>query len=381
MGAADLIPGISGGTVAFIMGFYDRLIESIKTFNASSLKLLFTCQWRSFFRATSWDFLLPLLIGILFSFVVLANLFQFVLNHEVYRLYFYSSFMGLIFASFLFCVRQVKEWSRLKFMALFLGCLAAYLLTGVEGGKMAGEYAIKISPPPSLTTAKIENYQPENELLTHLSAETLGIMLAKERIGSDTPVYTHQGILLGQVSDFIIPYRFFRLDPWLMACGAIAICALLLPGISGSYLLTLLGAYSIVIGALADLVMHAKQGKMDEESFFILLSLAIGIIGGLLLFARVISWLLAHYHDLTVALLSGFMIGAIGSIWPFWSYSYLLSPLKLEKGIQLVPVAPIGLTTIELPYLMYSLLFFILGFLLVLVLEYFSYVLSRKVRS
>ncbi|MFI5343105.1 MAG: undecaprenyl phosphate translocase family protein, partial [Chlamydiales bacterium] len=132
-----------------------------------------------------------------------------------------------------------------------------------------------------------------------------------------------------------------RLSGWLIFCGMVAVCALLLPGISGSYLLTLLGVYPMVIGALADWVSHLKQGIFDFDSFEILLNLGLGILIGAALFARLLSWLLKAYPNLSLAILSGFMIGALPSVWPFWSYTSILLPMKLEKGPQLLALDPI----------------------------------------
>lgn len=364
MGTADLVPGISGGTIAFMMGFYDELLTSLKTLNKTSLKLFFTFQWKALSRTVAWRFLLPLVSGILFAFVVLANFFHFILGHEQYRVYLYAGFLGLILASFIFCVRQIKAWKWRYGMGLLMGAIIAYNLTDPRlPSELEGEYAIAWHQSASVS---LFNYDVQSQQITHLSKETLAGMLAKKIASADTSIYDQNGEIVGVLGEFVQPHYGYRLDPWLMLCGAIAICALLLPGISGSYLLTLLGVYPLVIAALAEFVAGLKQASFDQEAFFILFSLGIGILAGVMLFARFVSWLLNTYHDATVATLSGFMIGALRSVWPFWSYSYMIQPLKPAKGLQLVAINPIWPET----DVGYACLAFVVGFALVFIVEY-----------
>jgi putative membrane protein len=279
MGSADLVPGISGGTVAFIMGFYEPLIESLKTINVNSLKLLVTFQFKRFSKAFAWRFLVPLGCGIATAFIMLAGLFHQILGDPTYRVYLYAVFFGLVVASFIFCAKQVKVWNATRIAVLVIGAVIAHLLTSSSA-------------------------VPEVPLEAHGVQSVIG----------------------------------WGIDWWLVVCGAIAITAMLLPGISGSYLLTLLGAYAMVIGALVDFIQALKQLQFDQEAFFVLLSLAIGIVFGLVLFVRAISWLLKHQHDLMIAALVGFMIGSLRAVWPFWSYEYVVNPLKPSKGPQLQPL-------------------------------------------
>lgn len=251
MGAADLVPGISGGTIAFIMGFYYPLLESLKTINSQTGQLLLKGQLKPFFQQIAWKFLLPLGAGIASSFVLLSGFIHFILSHEIYRTYLYAFFTGLVVASTLFCFRQIREW-RFSYVAMLLvGAVIAFLFTGPQ-------------------------------------VATVGM-------------YTSIAFV----------------DPWLILCGAMAISAMLLPGISGSYLLTLLGIYPAAIGALAHFISSLKAGHFDVVAFSLLLSLFIGIVGGLFSFARVVSWLLRGYPNATLSLLTGFMIGGIRSVWPF----------------------------------------------------------------
>ncbi len=303
MGCADIVPGISGGTVAFIMGIYSNLIESIKSVNVYTLC---TGRFKDFFTRIAWKYLLALLSGIAFSLATLAHFIDYVLGHETYRILLYSGFLGLILASALFCAKLVKQWRFPHLMSLFVGALAAYLLTGSTVGASEASYRA-----------------------------------------------TH------------------GLDPWIILCGAIAVSAMLLPGISGSYLLTILGTYSVVIGALADFVRN-----FDLSAFYILASMLIGIVIGALLFSHVVSWLLKHFHDMTIALLTGFMIGALKSVWPFWTYGYVF----LEKGPQLIVLEPILPDAASLLFCA-ALAFALLGFAAVFALEHMAMARKRPLQG
>lgn len=368
MGAADLVPGISGGTIAFIMGFYHPLLESIKTLNIDNFKLLLRGQFRIFFQRVAWPFLITLLAGMCVSFLTLSYLIHSILEHEVYRIYFYSIFLGLIVASFGFCMNQIKKWGFNLMAGLWVGVAIAYVLTGplLFPKSSQGEYALKIELSDS--GFLLTNYDSHLKLLKHLSSSTLGGMVSKNVISLQTEVYDAEGRRMGNVEDFIEPYQGIKLDVWLILCGALAICALLLPGISGSYILTLLGTYPLIIGALSDLTIGLTSFSFDGEAFYILLNLGLGIGTGLLLFTRLISWLLNHYHDLTLSLLAGFMLGAMRTVWPFWSYQYAISPLRLERGVQLELLEPY-LPSLNHPIFYQAIPFFIAGMALIYVLQ------------
>lgn len=370
MGAADLVPGISGGTIAFIMGFYGPLLESLKSFNYQSFKYLLTGQWRAFLQSTHWKFLLTLIAGIATAFLLFAGFIQFVLGHEFYRSYLYAAFLGLILGSFYFCIKQVVKWTMYESLGLAVGAVCAYCLTTISTSQapLQGSYAVKIDL--KYRSSELANYK--DGVLTNLTEEALGVLAAKGMIESTTLVYDENGQLLGQVAELAaFPHTSSWLNGWLIFCGMVAVCALLLPGISGSYLLTLLGVYPMVIGALADWVSHLKQGLFDFDSFEILLNLGLGILIGALLFARFLSWLLKAHPNLSLAILSGFMIGALPSVWPFWSYASILLPMKLEKGPQLLALDPVWPSWFSSQAYL-ALLWMIAGCLLVIGIEFLA---------
>jgi putative membrane protein len=377
MGVADLVPGISGGTIAFILGFYHPLLESLQTLNGSAFQCLWKGEWREFSQRVAWRFLLTLLAGILTAFICLANFFHFILADEVYRIYLYAIFLGLILASFVFCLRQIKVWKGRMILGLCVGAFAAYLLTNTTlTPTTEGEFAVPIEIDAHEIT--LRNYDSSHHLLTGLSSQALGVLLAQGLLQNNTPVYNQQHVLVGIVGEFVVPYRISFFNGWLVFCGALAICALLLPGISGSYILTLLGVYPTVIEALVEFLNSLGHASFNTEAFAVLWSLGLGIGIGALGFARVLSWLLHHYPNQSLALLSGFMIGAIRSVWPFWSYEYMIIPFKVSKGPQLVAMHPF-IPSWNSPLMWQAILCAAIGFVFILALD--AYVKRKREHS
>lgn len=369
MGAADIVPGISGGTIAFIMGFYSRLLDSVKTFNLQAFTALVQFRVRDFLAVIAWRFLLPLFCGVALSFILLAKFFDSILNHDVYRVYFYSIFLGLIVASVYFCAKQISEWKPAYWFGLTIGIITAVFLTGASLKSFVEEplYDVKIILSESHNAA---NYDVSKQMLLNVPESVIVAMAAKGIVHHDSLLYSHS-------TKRTISVRAFEaarpevsvVNWWIVGCGSIAICAMLLPGISGSYLLSILGVYGIVIGALADLVEAAKTFVIDFDALQILASMMLGIIAGGLVFSRFVSWLLTNFRDLTIATLTGFMVGALRSVWPFWSSQYILNPLKLDKGLQL-QILDIQMPSVVSLDFFYSVLCMIAGFLLVIVVEY-----------
>lgn len=173
-----------------------------------------------------------------------------------------------------------------------------------------------------------------------------------------------------------VPVSYF--DGWLFLCGVLAVCALLLPGISGSYVLTLLGVYPVVIEALVEFLRGLASFSWNKEAFIILWSLGLGIIWGGIGCARALSALMRHYPQQSLVLLSGFMIGAIRAVWPFWTYTYAVSSIKPHKGAQLIPEHAY-LPSLDSWFTWEVLACVCLGFVFVLALE--NYVRVQKMTS
>lgn len=231
MGAADVVPGVSGGTIAFIVGIYEELIDSIKSINLTSLKMLCSLKFSRFWKAVNGNFLLAILSGIGLSVFSLAKLITYLLVQEPVLVW--SFFFGLVLASIWFVSREIAQWNAKTVAGFVLGAVAAYVITVI------------------------------------------------------TPAETPD-------------------DLWfIFLCGAIAICAMILPGISGSFILVLLGKYFFIMEAVKSLRMS------------ILLVFAGGAVIGISLFSRALSYALHRFHNITIAVLSGFMLGSLNKVWPW----------------------------------------------------------------
>jgi len=232
MGAADVVPGVSGGTIAFISGIYEELLNSISAINLQRIKDLKEGGISKVWNEINGNFLVLLLSGIAVSVVSLAKGISYLLKNEPILLW--SFFFGLVLASVVFVGKQINKWSIPTFVLLFLGAVIAYMITIVEP---------LISDTPSL---------------------------------------------------------FF-----LFLSGALAICAMILPGISGSFILVLLGAYSYILEAI-----HTRNLQ-------VIATVGLGAIVGLLSFSKILKWLFSRYKNFTLAGLTGFIIGSLNKIWPW----------------------------------------------------------------
>ena len=246
MGAADVVPGVSGGTIAFISGIYNKLIDSINAFNLEAIKILKEKGIKAVFNYVNGSFLLSLLFGIALSVVSLAGLFKWLL--EEHPILILSFFFGLVLASIYFVGKQIKKWDFITIINLLVGSAIAYYITIIPAMK------------------------------------------------------THNQ------------------DWFLVLAGALAICAMILPGISGAFILLLLGVYKPALEAIHN---------FDIKKIALL---AFGAVIGLLSFARVLKWLFKNYKDRTLAVLTGFIIGSLNKIWP-WKET--LTWYTNSKGIKL----------------------------------------------
>lgn len=231
MGAADVVPGVSGGTIAFISGIYEELITSINNVNFSLLKTLKKEGFIAAWKQLNGSFLLSLIIGIAISVLSLVKSIKWLLENKPILLW--SFFFGLVIASIFFVGKQITKWSIATVLGFIAGTFIAYYITTL---------------PP---------------------------------LGTNDSNW------------------------FLFISGALAICAMILPGISGAFILVLLGSYRPVIEAV------------DNRDVKTVLILGIGAIVGLLSFSKLLKWLFKNYHNLTLAVLTGFIFGSLNKIWPW----------------------------------------------------------------
>jgi putative membrane protein len=232
MGTVNAIPGVSGGTIAIITGIFGRIVNSIKSFDLSAVKLLLKGNFREFARHTDLIFIVNVIFGNLVAIVSLAKIFEILFNN--YPVYIWAYFFGLVFASVFFLGKTIKKW-RTGYIALFLAgtILATCISIAVPG---------------------VEN----------------------ENFG------------------------------YLMLCGAVAICCKILPGTSGAFALLLMGNYHLV---MIDSINHVR---LD-----VLIPFIAGAVVGLIPFTHALAWLLKRFHDSTLSLLTGFILGSLVTLWPW----------------------------------------------------------------
>ena len=231
MGAADVVPGVSGGTIAFISGIYEELIDSINKVNLGTLKILKKEGIAAAWISINGNFLLSLVLGIGLSVLSLARLIRHLL--ETQPILIWSFFFGLVLASIIYVGMKIQRWNIGTILLHVLGAFIGYIIT---------------------------------TLTPHTAEATY---------------------------------------PYVFLSGALAICAMILPGISGGFILLLMGMYKPVLDALHD------------KNIGLIITLMAGAVIGLLSFSRLLKWLFDHYENLTLAILTGFIVGSLNKIWPW----------------------------------------------------------------
>lgn len=249
MGLANVVPGVSGGTIALLAGIFERFVHALKSFDIEALRLLFKFKFKEFAAHTDLLFLVTVLLGEVISIFTAARLlsYLFTINNGIYV---WAFFFGLILVSVYYVGKTVKKYTFLNILLLIIGAVLAYGMSMI------------------------------------------------------TPASENDNIF------------------YLIFCGALAICDMLLPGISGSYTLILLGNYKLVV-----------IDAVSQLNFRVLLPVAVGVVIGFLAFSRFLSWLMKNYGDQTTAMLTGFVFGSLGFIWP-WKIPHYAKTIS-EDGFEL----------------------------------------------
>jgi len=296
MGAADVVPGVSGGTIAFISGIYEELIESIDKVNLGVFKVWKQQGFKAAWKSINGSFLLALFSGIAISILSLAKLIKWLLHNEPILLW--SFFFGLVLASILYIAKQIKGWSPKIILAIIATSVLSYFIT------LAEPFA---SPDSSL---------------------------------------------------------------YLLFCGFIAIIAMILPGVSGAFILLILGAYQTAIDTINNLRDGLLTGNMAlfKDAFLKFVLLAIGAVVGLKVFSKALNWMFKHQKNLTLAILTGFMIGSLNKIWP-WK-----KVLKTRINSEGQEVTLLDQSILPSSYqgdnqIVMALVFVVIGFATILILE------------
>ena len=296
MGAADVVPGVSGGTIAFISGIYEELIESIDNVSFGVFKVCKQDGFKAAWNSINGSFLLALFSGIVISILSLAKLIKWLLHNEPILLW--SFFFGLVLASILYIAKQIKGWSAKIIIAIIATSILSYYIT-----------------------------------------------LAEPFASPDSPFY-------------------------LLFCGFIAIIAMILPGVSGAFILLILGAYQTAIDTINNLIEGLTTGNMTlfKDAFLKFVLLAIGALIGLKVFSKALNWMFKHQKNLTLAILTGFMIGSLNKIWP---WKEVLKTRINSKGEE---VTLLDKSILPTSYdgdnqMLMVLVFIVIGFAAILILE------------
>jgi putative membrane protein len=296
MGAADVVPGVSGGTIAFISGIYEELIDSIDNLNFGVFKLCKRDGFKAAWNSINGSFLLALFTGIAISILSLAKLIKHLLLNEPILLW--SFFFGLVLASILYIGKQINLWSPIIILAIILTSIVSYFIT-----------------------------------------------LAEPFASPDSPFY-------------------------LLFCGFIAIIAMILPGVSGAFILLILGAYETAINTVNNLIEGLTSMNLNllKDALLKFFLLGLGAIIGLKVFSKILNWMFKKHKNLTLAILTGFMIGSLNKIWP-WK---LITKTRINsEGLEvtlldesILPNHYVGDNQILL-----AVVFIVVGFALILILE------------
>jgi putative membrane protein len=295
MGAADVVPGVSGGTIAFITGIYDELLESINHLNFKALGVLKNEGLKKFWEYINGTFLTVLMLGIGTSIVSLAKLIDYLMAQHTIGLW--SFFFGLVGASIIYVGKQVEQWNVKTIVALIVGTIAAYLITVLPPMKEA--------------------------------SETWFIFIS----------------------------------------GLIAICAMILPGISGSFILLILGAYPTIIEAIS------------SRNLPVMAVFALGCIIGLLSFSRILKYLLDNFRGVTIAVLTGFLLGSLNKLWPWKTtleFYIKHAGTPKEKMVPLVQENVLPQHFDTPPQLFLAIAMMLIGFGLIFGLEFVAVKLQKK---
>ncbi len=296
MGAADVVPGVSGGTIAFISGIYEELIESIEKVNLDALKVLRQSGFKAAWLSINGNFLASLFFGVAISIFSLAKIIKWLLLNEAVLLW--SFFFGLVVASIIFIGKQIKVSNFAVILAILASSLLSYYIT-----------------------------------------------LAEPFASPDSNIY-------------------------LIFCGFLAIIAMILPGVSGAFILLILGAYQIAIETINNLIegIVTLNSDLFFDALVKFLMIGLGAIIGLKLFSKALNWMFKHHKNLTLAILTGFMIGSLNKIWP---WKNVLTWRLNSEGIK-VPLLEKSIMPVEFigdPKIVLALGFMVIGFLTIFILE------------
>lgn len=287
MGAANVIPGVSGGTIALITGIFERLINAIKSFNLTAIKLLFAGKIKELIKYIDLYFLITVFSGMIISVVSLAKVLEYLFKN--FPVFVWAFFFGLILASVYYVGRTVKKWSISVIISFVIG-----------------------------------------------TAIAISISMLNPATQNDSFIY-------------------------LIVCGIVAICSMILPGLSGSFILILMGNY--------ELVMIQSVNNVDLH---VLIPVMIGAIVGLIMFSHFLSWIYKKYKDQTISILTGFILGSLGILWPWKNEIYRIDEagnFLLKNGEKIIQTYSKYIPNSLNIEVIIAIIFIIIGFITISLIE------------
>lgn len=287
MGAADVVPGVSGGTIAFMTGIFEELVSSINSLDVKALNMLAHGKLKDFWRHINGSFLISVFAGILLSVATLAKLMQYLLHYHPVETW--AFFFGLIVASSIVMLRDVKGWNAMSVIFIVLGVILGVVVCTLS---------------PTETTN----------------------------------------------------------DLWfIFLSGAIAICAMILPGISGSFILLILGKYEYIMSVISGLTSGHVSDNLP-----ILCVFGAGAVCGIIAFSRFLHWLLQRFHRQTLLIMAGFIIGSLVKVWPWSNMDAVKAsqfPSLSDDMLKLVPAEAVDM------HYATAIVFAVIGFIIVMGIE------------
>ncbi len=290
MGAANVIPGVSGGTVALITGVFERIINAIKSFDATAINLLFKGRFKDLLARVDFYFLLALGLGMVISIVSLARVFKFLFSS--YPVHIWAFFFGLIIASIFYVGKTISKWNVSVVLTFVVGAIIAVWISFM-------------------------NPATENDSFLYL-----------------------------------------------LICGVVAVCSMILPGLSGSFVLILMGNYELVM-----------IDAVNEGNLGVLLPIILGGIVGILVLSHLLSWVYKRFKNQTIAILTGFILGSLSILWPWKTEIYRLNTLGefiLKDGNKIVQGYELFIPDSLNSEVISAILLAIVGFIIIALMEKFA---------
>ena len=358
MGIADLVPGVSGGTVAFILNIHEKMMRSIKNISHKGDKN----------ELSSIVFLALLVSGLALSLAFGSHIISSLLNNSSYQAFLKALFLGLVIGSIYFCYTKLDKWTPKTIFSLVIGAvLALVAMQAFQNSEKETLYTVPVQFKNNEITAYVDNYDFDEGLLKNVKQKELKALLSLEHLDPEAWVYQQNNQKALPLKQCFESNKVSLFNPKLIFCGSLAISAMLLPGVSGSQVMQVFGFYELVIHSIATWTKGLASGQIINDSFWVLLNVGLGIAIGLVLFARALNYLYQKYFNITMSTLIGFMLGSTASLWPFWSFRQSVHfsstgvYLQMHKAHPIMP--PVSLHTF------FVICFFIIGVLSIILID------------